>query len=139
LVNGLLKTAQGVSPGVVSTLPPVQDETLKLEAMKCLVGVLRSMKDWMNKQLRITDAQHTQKTSETDEISENGFTTINGPKDASDETTEGTESRTESSNETSEAATFEQRRAHKIEMQVKLLEVDIIFYLQKTNLFNGHE
>ena len=119
MVNGLLKTAQGVPPGAVSTLVPLQDETLKLAAMKCLVGVWRSMKDWINKQLRITDAQHTQKKSETDEVLESGITT-NGSKEAFDETVEGAESRTETSNETSEAATFEQRRAHKLEMQVRL-------------------
>ena len=124
LVNGLLKTAQGVPPGAVSSLAPLQDETLKLAAMKCLVGVLRSMKNWMNKQLRITDAHHNQK-AETDEVGENGVIVLNGSKEALDETLEGTESRTESSSETSEVATFEQRRAYKLEMQVRMNPVPL--------------
>jgi brefeldin A-inhibited guanine nucleotide-exchange protein len=45
MVNGLLKTAQGVPHGAKSSLNPVQDAGLKLEAIKCLVGVLCSMGD----------------------------------------------------------------------------------------------
>ena len=56
MVNGLLKTAQGIPPGAMTTITTVQDATLQLSAMKCLVGVLRSMGDWMNKQLLISDA-----------------------------------------------------------------------------------
>ena len=55
MVNGLLKTAQGPPAGVPTTLVPPQDTTMKSEAMKCLVAILRSMGDWMNKQLRIPD------------------------------------------------------------------------------------
>ncbi|WOL09683.1 hypothetical protein Cni_G18436 [Canna indica] len=55
MVNGLLKTAQGPPPGTPTTLVPPQDTTMKFEAMKCLVAILRSMGDWMNKQLRIPD------------------------------------------------------------------------------------
>lgn len=55
MVNGLLKTAQGVPPGTVTTLLPPQEAAMKLEAMKCLVAVLRSMGDWVNKQLRLPD------------------------------------------------------------------------------------
>ncbi|KAI8025525.1 Brefeldin A-inhibited guanine nucleotide-exchange protein 3 [Camellia lanceoleosa] len=36
MVNGLLKTAQGVPPGVATTLLPPQEATMKLEAMKSL-------------------------------------------------------------------------------------------------------
>lgn len=116
MVNGLLKTAQGIPPGAATSLTPMQDATLKLAAMKCLVGVLRSMGDWMNKQLRITDA-HYQKMPEAEETSESGSTGLNVLQEGTEETSEGTETRTEASGETSEAATFEQRRAYKLELQ----------------------
>lgn len=116
LVNGLLKTAQGVPPGTVTSLSPLQDGTLKLAAMKCLVGVLRSMGDWMNKQLRITDAYY-QKNSETEEMNETGSTALSTVNESTEETSEGTETQLEPASEPSEAATFEQRRAYKLELQ----------------------
>ncbi|XP_020576341.1 brefeldin A-inhibited guanine nucleotide-exchange protein 2-like [Phalaenopsis equestris] len=54
MVNGLLKTAQGHS-GAATTFVPPQDAMMKLEAMRCLVAILRSMGEWMNKQMRIPD------------------------------------------------------------------------------------
>ena len=51
MVNGLLKTVQGVPPGADSTLQPSQDAQLRLAAIRCLVSVLRSMGQWTNKQL----------------------------------------------------------------------------------------
>eukprot|EP00249_Psilotum_nudum_P023695 c28957_g2_i1 orf=862-6204(-) len=117
MVNGLLKTAQGMLPGAASSLTPVQDWTLKLSAMKCLVGILRSMGDWMNKQLPITDS-HYQKTFETDDTAvESGTTVSSAVPEGGEETSEASETRSDAVNETSEAATFEQRRAYKIELQ----------------------
>ncbi|KAG8096800.1 hypothetical protein GUJ93_ZPchr0013g34493 [Zizania palustris] len=84
MVNGLLKTAQGPPAGVTTTLVPPQDTTMKSEAMKCLVAILRSMGDWMNMQLRIPDPD--------------------SPK-------------LKMSNGVSEAASLEQRRAYKMELQ----------------------
>ncbi|XP_020683797.1 brefeldin A-inhibited guanine nucleotide-exchange protein 2 isoform X1 [Dendrobium catenatum] len=55
MVNGLLKTAQGTHSGAATTLVPPQDAMMKLEAMRCLVAILRSMGEWMNKQMRIPD------------------------------------------------------------------------------------
>ncbi|KAI8028527.1 Brefeldin A-inhibited guanine nucleotide-exchange protein 2 [Camellia lanceoleosa] len=95
MVNGLLKTAQGVPPGVATTLLPPQEATMKLEAMKCLVDILKSMGDWMNKQLH--SDPHSLKKFE-------------GPA-------EGSDSHSEASSEVSDASTIEQRRAYKLELQ----------------------
>jgi brefeldin A-inhibited guanine nucleotide-exchange protein len=67
MVDGLLKTAQGVHPGAITTLSPNQDATFKLEAIKCLVGVCRSMGVWMNNQLRISDSSLV-RNSQTDDL-----------------------------------------------------------------------
>lgn len=116
MVNGLLKTAQGVPPGVVTTLLPHQEVTMKLEAMKCLVAILKSMGDWMNKQLRIPDPHSTKKIEATENSSEPGsLPIVNGN---GDEPVEGSDSHSEASNETSDALTIEQRRAYKLELQV---------------------
>ncbi|KAI7755439.1 hypothetical protein M8C21_015904, partial [Ambrosia artemisiifolia] len=117
MVNGLLKTAQGVPPGAATTLLPPQEATMKLEAMKCLVAILKSLGDWMNKQLRIPDP-HSSKFSDVVEYSseitnlpmENGVATEQEPVDGSD-------SHSDASNEVSDASTIEQRRAYKLELQ----------------------
>ncbi|EXB52664.1 Brefeldin A-inhibited guanine nucleotide-exchange protein 2 [Morus notabilis] len=115
MVNGLLKTAQGVPPGGVTTLLPLQEATMKLEAMKCLVAVLRSMGDWMNKQLRIPDPHSPKKIDSTDSSPEPGSLPMaNGN---GDEPAEGSDSHSEASNEASDALTIEQRRAYKLELQ----------------------
>lgn len=115
MVNGLLKTAQGIPPGVTTSLLPLQDATLKLAAMKCLVGVLRSMKDWMNKQLRITDAQ-SHRVFESEELNESGSTGLPPVQEGAEEAMEGSEPRPEANGETT-VSTFEQRRAYKLELQ----------------------
>ncbi|GER31255.1 brefeldin A-inhibited guanine nucleotide-exchange protein [Striga asiatica] len=112
MVNGLLKTAQGVPPGVATTLQPPQDAALKLEAMKCLVAVLRCMGDWMNKQLRIPDS-HSPKKSDAVET-DPGSPPANGN---TDEPTEGSDAHSEPSSEISDVSTLEQRRAYKLELQ----------------------
>lgn len=117
MVNGLLKTAQGVPPGGVTTLLPPQEATMKLEAMKCLVAVLRSMGDWMNKQLRIPDPHSPKKSDATESSPEPGSLPLaNGN---GDEPAEGSDSQSEASNEASDALTIEQRRAYKLELQVR--------------------
>ncbi|KAM0069316.1 putative Sec7 domain, mon2, dimerization and cyclophilin-binding domain, Sec7 domain superfamily [Helianthus debilis subsp. tardiflorus] len=118
MVNGLLKTAQGVPPGVATTLLPPQEATMKLEAMKCLVAILKSMGDWMNKQLRIPDP-HSAKVSEVVECSseitnpplENGVAT------EQEQPIDGSDSHSDASTEISDALTIEQRRAYKLELQ----------------------
>nr|GEV04209.1 brefeldin A-inhibited guanine nucleotide-exchange protein 1 [Tanacetum cinerariifolium] len=52
-VNGLLKTALGPPPGSTTTLSPVHDLTFRLESVKCLVMIIKSMGVWMDQQLRI--------------------------------------------------------------------------------------
>ncbi|KAG9445348.1 hypothetical protein H6P81_016688 [Aristolochia fimbriata] len=115
MVNGLLKTAQGVPPGVTTTLLPPQEVTMKLEAMKCLVAILRSMGDWMNRQLRIPDNQSPKKS----EVSESDIESGNGllGNGEAEEMSEAVDSHSEASNEVSEAVVLEQRRAYKLELQ----------------------
>ncbi|XP_042512554.1 brefeldin A-inhibited guanine nucleotide-exchange protein 2-like [Macadamia integrifolia] len=115
MVNGLLKTAQGVAPGTATTLLPAQDTTMKLEAMKCLVAILRSMGDWMNRQLRITDPCSPMKIEAAENSPENGTHPMaNGIED---EPAEASDSHSETSNEVSDVSTIEQRRAYKLELQ----------------------
>lgn len=119
MVNGLLKTAQGVPPGVSTTLLPPQDTSMKLEAMNCLVAILKCMGSWMNKQLRIPDIQSLKKLDTAD----------NGPDAGSllnsngniDEPVEGSDTQSEASSEVSDVSTLEQRRAYKLELQVHLI------------------
>lgn len=119
MVNGLLKTAQGVPPGVATTLLPPQEATMKLEAMKCLVAVLRSIGDWMNKQLRIPDPSSNKRFEATENSPEpGGLPMANGN---SEEPVEGSDTHSESSSEASDALTIEQRRAYKLELQVSKL------------------
>ncbi|CAI9765193.1 unnamed protein product [Fraxinus pennsylvanica] len=115
MVNGLLKTAQGVPPGVATSLQPPQDATMKVEAMKCLVATLKSMGDWMNKQLRIPDPHSAKKYEDADNNTEPGsipFMNGNG-----DDPTEASDTQSEASSEVSDVSTIEQRRAYKLELQ----------------------
>ncbi|XP_065859435.1 brefeldin A-inhibited guanine nucleotide-exchange protein 2-like [Euphorbia lathyris] len=116
MVNGLLKTAQGVHPGTVTSLLPPQEVTMKLEAMKCLVAILKSMGDWMNKQLRIPDLNSTRNIDVADNTLEAGSLPMaNGN---GDEAVEGSsDSHSEASTEASDVLTIEQRRAYKLELQ----------------------
>ncbi|KAJ4845556.1 Brefeldin A-inhibited guanine nucleotide-exchange protein 2 [Turnera subulata] len=115
MVNGLLKTAQGAPPGTVTTLLPPQEVTMKHEAMKCLVAVLKSMGDWMNKQLRIPDPHSAKKFDAADNSPELGTPPLaNGN---GDEPIEGSDSHSETSAESSDVSSIEQRRAYKLELQ----------------------
>ncbi|OVA07712.1 SEC7-like [Macleaya cordata] len=115
MVNGLLKTAQGVPAGSATSLLAPQDATMKLEAMKCLVAILRSMGDWMNKQLRIPDPHSPKKLEALENSPESGSLPLangNGSEPA-----EGSDSHSETSSEVSDVSTIEQRRAYKLELQ----------------------
>lgn len=138
MVNGLLKTAQGVPNGAETSLNPVQDAALKLAAIKCLVGVLRSMGNWLNRQLRLTDSSPYIKSNDgeenTSEAGDTASTSTLAPTNGSEAGEESVEkigengekngdansstSESRPAEETSEAATFEQRRAYKLEVQV---------------------
>ncbi|XP_034678350.1 brefeldin A-inhibited guanine nucleotide-exchange protein 1 isoform X2 [Vitis riparia] len=110
-VNGLLKTALGPPPGSTTTLSPIQDLTFRLESVKCLVSIIKSMGGWMDQQLIIGDFSPP-KSSES-EISTENHAIINGE--------EGTipdyELHPETNSGLSDAAAFEQRRAYKLEFQ----------------------
>lgn len=127
MVNGLLKTAQGVPPGVTTTLLPPQDVTMKLEAMKCLVSVLKSMGDWMNKQLRIPDPHSAKNADLVDKFPEIGNPPIENLVENEHELVEGSDSQSEASSEVSDASTIEQRRAYKLELQVNVCPLCFIY------------
>ncbi|KAG7028659.1 Brefeldin A-inhibited guanine nucleotide-exchange protein 2 [Cucurbita argyrosperma subsp. argyrosperma] len=134
MVNGLLKTAQGVPPGVATTLLPPQELTMKLESMKCLVAILKSMGDWLNKQLRIPDPHSTKKI----EVAENSSEAVSVPMSngTSDEHGEGSDSHSEVSTESSEVLTIEQRRAYKLELQLTIVELHDDLWQEGISLFN---
>ncbi|XP_017235216.1 brefeldin A-inhibited guanine nucleotide-exchange protein 1 [Daucus carota subsp. sativus] len=103
-VNGLLKTALGPPPGSATTLSPAHDLTFRLESVKCLVSIIKSMGLWMDQQLKIGD--------------------FFPPSSSDDESRGGDESnlsdydlQSEAASEYSDAATLEQRRAYKLEVQ----------------------
>lgn len=125
MVNGLLKTAEGVPNGAETSLNPVQDAALQLAAIKCLVGVLRSMGNWLNRQLRLTDSSPYIKSNDGEENTSEAGDTASAPALGSETGEESVQNGDASSTsesrpaeETSEAATFEQRRAYKLEVQV---------------------
>ncbi|EOA15893.1 hypothetical protein CARUB_v10003980mg [Capsella rubella] len=111
IVNGLLKTALGPPPGSSTTLSPVQDITFRHESVKCLVSIIKAMGTWMDQQLRMGElllpksleneapADHHPSPNEEDGITiDHDF-------------------HPDLSSESSDAATLEQRRAYKIELQ----------------------
>ncbi|XP_057511131.1 brefeldin A-inhibited guanine nucleotide-exchange protein 1-like isoform X2 [Actinidia eriantha] len=110
-VNGLLKTALGPPPGSTTTLSPAQDLTFRLESVKCLVRIIKSMGSWMDQQLRVGDFCPP-KSSDSDSLSEN-HATVNGEEGIVPDY----EMHPEVNSEFSDAATLEQRRAYKLELQ----------------------
>ncbi|GBG70987.1 hypothetical protein CBR_g8287 [Chara braunii] len=125
MVNGLLKTAQGVSPGIDTSLTPQQDTGLKLAALKILVGVLRSMGNWMNRQLRLTDVPYMNKaisilSAVEDAVSDTASSFAAGAREGDgvvEDSTDMTDLSSENVAESSEVAQLEQRRAYKLELQ----------------------
>ncbi|KAL9231759.1 hypothetical protein vseg_006945 [Gypsophila vaccaria] len=111
-VNGLLKTALGPPSGSTTTLSPVQDLTFRVESVKCLVRIVKSMGSWMDQQLKIGDASLPAKTQMI-YGSVDMQSVLNGEDGAAAEY----DSQSESNPELSDAASLEQRRAFKLEMQ----------------------
>ncbi|KAA0059594.1 brefeldin A-inhibited guanine nucleotide-exchange protein 1 isoform X1 [Cucumis melo var. makuwa] len=109
IVNGLLKTALGPPSGSTTTLSPAQDITFRLESVKCLVSIIKSMGTWMDQQMKLDDT-NILKTSENDASPENQ---LSGEETAAVDS----ELQTDGNSEFSDAATLEQRRAYKIELQ----------------------
>ncbi|WOL13686.1 hypothetical protein Cni_G22459 [Canna indica] len=110
VVNGLLKTALGVPPGSVTSLSPAQDNTLRIESVKCLTSIVKSMGAWMDQQLRIGD--FSLQSPENEHSAENQFT-ANGEEGIAVEY----DLHSDANSEISDAATLEQRRAYKLEFQ----------------------
>ncbi|GAB2267564.1 Protein big1 [Dionaea muscipula] len=108
-VSGLLKTALGPPPGSATTLSPVQDLTFRLESVKCLVSIIKSMAVWMDQQLKVGDL-YLPKKSQNDSLE--NHSNQNGEEAAAEY-----EVQAEANSEFSDAATFEQRRAYKLELQ----------------------
>ncbi|KAL9332873.1 hypothetical protein Peur_073012 [Populus x canadensis] len=111
IVNGLLKTALGPPPGSTTTLSSVQDITFRHESVKCLVSIIRSMAAWMDQKLRTGDS-YLPKSSESSTSTEN-HSTLNGE----DAGASDYDLHSEVNSEMSDAATLEQRRTYKIELQ----------------------
>lgn len=59
-----MKTSLGVPPGSATTLSHAQDMSFRLESVKCLTSIVKSMRTWMDQQLEI--GEFCQKTSEID-------------------------------------------------------------------------
>ncbi|XP_051129632.1 brefeldin A-inhibited guanine nucleotide-exchange protein 2-like [Andrographis paniculata] len=114
VINGLLKTAQGVSPGGSNTLQPSQDVNMKQEAMKCLNTILKSMGDWMDKQLRISVSASPKNAEAVD--NNNDPESFSPVSEIGDEPSEPSDTNTEAS-DISEVSSIEQRRAYKLELQ----------------------
>lgn len=91
---------------------------MKLEAMKCLVAILRSMGDWLNKQLRIPDANSPKNIEAVENTPERGPVPVPMANGNGEEPVEASDSHSESSSEVSDVSTIEQRRAYKLELQV---------------------
>lgn len=112
VVNGLLKTASGVPPGSSTTLSAAQDITFRVESVKCLTSIIKSMGTWMDQQLQTEDVPPV--TPENDPSREN-HGALNGE--------EGTgidyDLHLDANSELSHAAALEQRRTYKLELQAR--------------------
>lgn len=111
IVNGLLKTALGPPAGSTTALSPAQDITFRHESVKCLASIIKSMGAWMDQQIRIGDS-YLPKSSESSSMIENHLSSNGEEGNASDH-----EFHPDVNPEFSDAATLEQRRAYKIELQ----------------------
>lgn len=91
---------------------------MKLEAMKCLVAILKSMGEWLNKQLRLPVSNSLNKSEALEiELGPGSPQLANGN---ADESAEGSDTYSESPGGTSDALAIEQRRAYKLELQVRM-------------------
>jgi brefeldin A-inhibited guanine nucleotide-exchange protein len=108
IVNGLLKTALGVPDGSTTTLTVAQDQTFRIESVKCLATVIKSMGSWMDLQLRIGESSEVLGSVDNHVIQ-------NGEEGTGMDHDMQTES---SSSDVSDSSSLEQRRAYKIELQV---------------------
>lgn len=111
IVNGLLKTALGPPTGSTTSLSPAQDITFRHESVKCLVSIIKSMGAWMDQQIRPGDL-YLIKSPESTSVGESQLT-LNGEEGIASDL----ELHPDANSEFSDAATLEQRRAYKVELQ----------------------
>ncbi|KAM0918975.1 hypothetical protein ACQ4PT_008410 [Festuca glaucescens] len=107
IVNGLLKTALGVPDGSTTTLTVAQDQTFRIESVKCLATVIKSMGSWMDQQLRIGESSEVLSSVDNHNI-QNGEEGTGMDHDMQSES---------SSSDVSDSSSLELRRAYKIELQ----------------------
>lgn len=111
-----MKTALGPPPGSATNLPPVKDLTFRVESVKCLVRIVKSMGTWMDQQSKIEESSLSTRSSVV-----SGSVDIQSVLNGEEGMTTEYELHPESNPELSDAATLEQRRAYKLEIQVYLL------------------
>ncbi|XP_050903410.1 brefeldin A-inhibited guanine nucleotide-exchange protein 1 isoform X2 [Lathyrus oleraceus] len=111
IVNGLLKTALGPPTGSTTSLSPAQDITFRHESVNCLVSIIKSMGAWMDQQIRPGDLDLV-KSPESTSVGESPLT-LNGE----DGNVSDLELHPDVNSEFSDAATLEQRRLYKAELQ----------------------
>ncbi|XP_058753031.1 brefeldin A-inhibited guanine nucleotide-exchange protein 1-like isoform X1 [Vicia villosa] len=111
IVNGLLKTALGPPTGSTTSLSPAQDITFRHESVNCLVSIIKSMGAWMDQQIRPGDLDLV-KSPESTSVGESPLT-LNGE----DGNVSDLELHPDGNSEFSDAATLEQRRLYKAELQ----------------------
>ncbi|KAK3134121.1 hypothetical protein QOZ80_6AG0545240 [Eleusine coracana subsp. coracana] len=111
IVNGLLKTALGVPAGSTTTLTVAQDQTFRIESVKCLATIIMSMSAWMDQQLRI--GEFSPKSSEIQSSTDN-HNVHNGEEGSGIDYEQQTDA---SSSDITDSSSVEQRRAYKIELQ----------------------
>ncbi|KAK4437541.1 Brefeldin A-inhibited guanine nucleotide-exchange protein 1 [Sesamum alatum] len=109
IVNGLLKTALGPPPGSTTSLSPAQDTTVRHESVKCLVIIMKSLGSWLDQQLKV-EHSNPPKSSNDENLTENMNLSLEA--NSSD-----CELPPEENSEFTDAATLEQRRAYKLEIQ----------------------
>ncbi|CAD6338994.1 unnamed protein product [Miscanthus lutarioriparius] len=111
IINGLLKTALGVPTGSTTTLTVAQDQTFRIESVKCLATVVKSMGAWMDQQLRI--GEFSPGSSETLSSAEN-HNIHNGEEGSGIDYELQLDT---GSSDITDSSSLEQRRAYKIELQ----------------------
>ncbi|CAN6194277.1 unnamed protein product [Urochloa humidicola] len=111
IVNGLLKTALGVPAGSTTTLTVAQDQTFRVESVKCLATIMKSMSAWMDQQLRIGEFS----PSSSENLSSVDNQNIHNGEEGSGM---DYELQFDSSNsDITDSSSLEQRRAYKMELQ----------------------
>jgi len=86
--------------------------TFRIESVKCLTSIIKSMGTWMDQQLRIEDVSPG--TPEIDHSREN-HSALNGEEGSGIDY----ELHSDANSEFSNAATLELRRAYKLELHVR--------------------